>query len=33
MRTAKGIQTFGPRYFGYPFDYQPVERLLGKAHG
>ncbi len=28
MRTAKGIATFGPRYFGYDFDYVPVEKLL-----
>ena len=28
MRTEKGIETFGPRYFGYDYDYVPVERLL-----
>jgi hypothetical protein len=27
MRTAKGIQIFGPRHFGYDLDYQPVEKL------
>lgn len=26
-RTPKGIETAGPRYFGYDFDYQPVEVL------
>lgn len=26
-RTAKGIETAGPRYFGYDFDYQPVEEV------
>jgi uncharacterized protein len=26
-RTPKGIKTAGPRYFGYEFDYQPVEAL------
>lgn len=30
MRTPKGIQTFGPRYFGYDMDYVPVEKLLSK---
>lgn len=27
MRTPKGIETFGPRYFGYDLNYVPVERL------
>jgi hypothetical protein len=27
MRTPRGIETFGPRYFGYDFDYVPVEAL------
>ncbi|MFE8698444.1 DUF917 domain-containing protein [Cytobacillus sp. FJAT-53684] len=27
MRTPKGIETFGPRYFGYDLDYIPVEEL------
>ena len=27
MRTPKGIQTFGPRAFGYDLDYTPVEQL------
>jgi DUF917 family protein len=27
MRTPKGIQLFGPRYFGYDMDYIPVEEL------
>ncbi len=26
-RTAKGIETVGPRYFGYDLDYTPIERL------
>lgn len=28
MRTEKGIETFGPRYFGYDMDYVPVEDLI-----
>lgn len=27
MRTERGIETFGPRYFGYDYDYVPVEQL------
>jgi DUF917 family protein len=27
MRTPKGIETFGPKYFGYNLDYIPVEKL------
>jgi len=30
MRTQRGIATFGPRYFGYPHDYIPVEELMEK---
>ena len=30
MRTKQGIATFGPRYFGYPHDYVPVEELMEK---
>lgn len=30
MRTPKGIETFGPRYFGYDLDYVPVEELNQK---
>lgn len=26
-RTKKGIETVGPRYFGYDFDYLPIEQL------
>lgn len=26
-RTEKGIETVGPKYFGYDIDYQPVEKL------
>lgn len=33
MRAAKGIETFGPRYFGYELDYVPVERLMGGSQG
>jgi len=33
MRTPKGIETFGPRYFGYDHDYVPVEDLLEAADG
>lgn len=29
-RTDKGIETVGPRYFGYDFDYVPVEQLVAK---
>jgi DUF917 family protein len=28
MRVPKGIETFGPRYFGYDYDYVPVEKLI-----
>ena len=28
MRTQLGIETFGPRYFGYDRDYVPVEELM-----
>jgi DUF917 family protein len=27
-RTAKGLDFFGPRHFGFDFDYVPVERLV-----
>ena len=27
-RTEKGIQTVGPRYFGYDYEYVPVEKLF-----
>ncbi|WP_047983220.1 DUF917 domain-containing protein [Ornithinibacillus californiensis] len=27
-RTEKGIETAGPRYFGYDLDYTPLEKLL-----
>jgi DUF917 family protein len=26
-RTQKGIEVFGPRHFGFDFDYQPIEEL------
>jgi DUF917 family protein len=26
-RTAKGIEVFGPRHFGFDFDYRPVEEI------
>ena len=26
-RTPEGLKLVGPRYFGYDFDYAPVERL------
>ncbi|MDU3403934.1 MAG: DUF917 domain-containing protein, partial [Enterococcus faecalis] len=29
-RTKKGIETVGPRYFGYEMDYQPLENLVAK---
>lgn len=28
MRTPKGIETFGPKYFGYDVDYTPIEELM-----
>jgi DUF917 family protein len=28
-RTAKGLFLFGPRHFGFDYDYEPVERLVG----
>lgn len=31
MRRGKGIQTFGPRHFGYDYDYTPVEELMKVA--
>jgi len=33
MRTEKGIQTFGPHYFGYNNDYVPVEKLMEGKEG
>lgn len=30
-RTDKGIETAGPRYFGYDYDYVPIEELVSKA--
>ena len=30
-RTEKGIETAGPRYFGYDYDYVPIEELVSKA--
>lgn len=30
-RTEKGIETVGPRYFGYDVDYVPVEELMKKG--
>ncbi len=27
-RTEAGIKTAGPRYFGFDYDYQPVEDLV-----
>lgn len=30
-RTEKGIETVGPRYFGYEVDYIPVEELVKKG--
>jgi DUF917 family protein len=32
-RTEKGIATCGPKYFGYEFDYVPVEELVMKGVG
>ncbi|MBC1579733.1 DUF917 domain-containing protein [Listeria seeligeri] len=29
-RTAKGIETVGPRYFGYDVDFEPLEELVQK---
>jgi hypothetical protein len=28
-RTSRGLELFGPRHFGFDYDYKPVERLLG----
>ena len=28
-RTSRGLELFGPRHFGFNYDYKPVERLLG----
>lgn len=30
-RTEKGIEVTGPRYFGYDFDYCPLEELIAKG--
>jgi hypothetical protein len=27
-RTPKGIEVFGPRHFGFDFDYVPIEQLV-----
>jgi uncharacterized protein len=27
-RTSRGLELFGPRHFGFDYDYKPVERLL-----
>ncbi|MBN2049615.1 MAG: DUF917 domain-containing protein [Spirochaetales bacterium] len=32
-RTPKGIETVGPRYFGYDIDYTPIEKLAAKQEG
>lgn len=32
-RSRKGIETVGPRYFGYDLDYVPIEELLEAAKG
>lgn len=29
-RTAKGIETAGPKYFGYDYDYEPIEAIVKK---
>ncbi|MGE8000063.1 DUF917 domain-containing protein [Lysinibacillus sp. NPDC093190] len=30
-RTDKGIETAGPKYFGYDYDYAPIEELVKKV--
>ncbi|MEB3859714.1 MAG: DUF917 domain-containing protein [Desulfurococcales archaeon] len=30
-RTEKGLELFGPRHFGFDYDYVPVEKLVGRA--
>ncbi|MGE7839927.1 DUF917 domain-containing protein [Lysinibacillus sp. NPDC093712] len=30
-RTAKGIETAGPKYFGYDYDYKPIEEIVKKG--
>lgn len=30
-RTTKGLETVGPRYFGYDFDYVPLENTLAEV--
>ncbi|UTR11945.1 DUF917 domain-containing protein [Evansella sp. LMS18] len=32
-RTAKGIETCGPGYFGYDVEYTPLEQLVAEAKG
>jgi DUF917 family protein len=31
-RTPKGIEVFGPRHFGFDFDYIPIEQLQARRH-
>jgi len=31
-RSAKGIEVFGPRHFGFDFDYVPIEQLQKNRH-
>jgi len=28
FRSAKGLELFGPRHFGFDFDYKPIEDVL-----
>ena len=30
FRSAKAIEFFGPRYWGFDFDYTPIEEVMGK---
>jgi hypothetical protein len=32
-RTAKGIEVFGPRHFGFDFDYRPIEEIQRTRRG
>ena len=30
-RCEKGLELFGPRHFGFDYDYVPVEELVGSS--
>jgi DUF917 family protein len=30
MRSKAALEVWGPRYFGYPYDYEPIEQIHGR---